>query len=176
MKAGTTNSTLFFLHFTDEVFRKVEKPHTISIYLCYMICWFAHSTVLFFLVSLPAYLHWNNYLSSCSCNVYHRKSCPFNYSTFLCIPCYSQIYFFLAGAESGETVSSSRRIVIFGGCTTGGYAGDCAGKLRLVCLMWSDYFYSPDFFFSLHRFIDAFFLPVFRLFLFIYLRTILSRP
>ena len=25
-------------------------------------------------------------------------------------------------------MSGSRRIIIFGGCTTGGYAGDCNGK------------------------------------------------
>jgi hypothetical protein len=42
--------------------------------------------------------------------------------------------------ESGETVSSSRRIIVFGGCTTGGYAGDCAGQFRFFGAVGSDYF------------------------------------
>ena len=38
--------------------------------------------------------------------------------------------------------SSSRQLVVFGGCTTGGYAGDCNGKkLLLRCYVIMSYYY-----------------------------------
>ena len=62
-------------------------------------------------------------------------------------------------------MSSSRRIIIYGGCTTGGYAGDCMGKyvqivfkvssaIQLLFIIIIYFFYFFYFFFILIFFLD----------------------